>query len=161
VALLQRLSVRFAVRISRSVTGAAPLLEPILRRSVADSARWMPPKLVARYLAPFVGRDGVAQLYALARAIRRADLDEIALDRISSPTRVVRGQRDEWGDHTASAQLTEAVPYARLVRVPGAGRLLPEEQPEYVARLIHAFDSELPLPLPAGAGVAEAESGVT
>lgn len=141
VAMLHRQSVRFAVRISRSVTGAASLLQPILRRSVSDPDRWMPPRLVARYVAPFVGRDGVANLYALTRSIRRADVDEIPLERIAAPTLVVRSQHDEWVDHEPAEQLAESIPNAQLVRVAGAGRLLPEERPDHVAQLIHAFDA--------------------
>lgn len=161
VALLQKLSMRFVVRVSRSVTGAAPLLEPILKRSVVDPEIWMPPRLIARYLAPFVGRDGVAHLYALTRSIRRADIDQIALERISAPTLVVRSQHDEWVDHEVSEQLAEAIPYARQVRVAGAGRLLPEEQPDYVARLIHAFDTDQELPVSGTAPDPESDSSAT
>ena len=51
---MQRNTARFALRISRGVLGAAPLMRELLERSVADPAN-MPDALVARYLAPYVG----------------------------------------------------------------------------------------------------------
>ena len=53
---LQRNTARFALRLSRDVLGVAPLLAPVLEGSVASLAH-MPARLVARSLAPFVGRD--------------------------------------------------------------------------------------------------------
>src|SRR4029453_14451954 len=70
---MQRNTARFAIRESRGLFGAAPLLTPILEASVSDAAR-MPPTLVGRYLAPFVGPEGVTHLLALARAIRPTGL---------------------------------------------------------------------------------------
>ncbi len=146
VRALDRGTFKFALRLSRSVMGAAPLLTPILERSVVDPARHMPPRLVARYLAPYVGRDGVAQLYTLARALRTADVEDIQLDTIAAPTLVVRGEQDRWLDDALATRLAAEIPGARLVRVPDAARLLPEERPALMARLIHAFgtDDELP-----------------
>lgn len=142
VALLEQLAMRFALRITRSITGAAPLLTPILERSVIEPERQMPPRLIARYLAPFVGREGVAHLYALARAQRRFELEEIPLDEILAPTLVVRSQFDEWLDDTLAERIAATMPNARLIRVPDSARLLPEEQPEATARLIHQFVNE-------------------
>src|SRR5690606_20689391 len=141
IGLLERLTMKFAIRASRSVTGAAPLLKPLLERSVVDPEKHMPPRLLARYLAPFVGTDGVAHLYVLARALRRLELEEIALEEIQAPTLVIRSQFDEWLDDAVAERLAEAIPGGRLIRVPSAGRLLPEEQPEALAQLIHDFDT--------------------
>src|SRR5436190_22622956 len=55
---LQRNTARFAVRTTRGILGAAPLVEAVLKASVADPEKHMPTKLIARYLAPFVGKDG-------------------------------------------------------------------------------------------------------
>ena len=52
---MQRNTARFALKISRGVLGAAPLMRELLERSVADKAN-MPDALLARYLAPYVGR---------------------------------------------------------------------------------------------------------
>lgn len=139
------LAVRYSLRIARSVTGAAPVIRRLLERSVANPQESMPARLLGRYLAPFVGRDGLAHLYALARAIRRVEVEEIALDQITAPALVVRSQFDEWLDDSVAERLVEALANARLHRVPNAGRLLPEERPELVAQLIHDFDSERPM----------------
>ena len=56
-----RNTARFAFRASKGILGAAPILGEVLRRSVADDAK-MPDKLVARYLAPYVGAEGLNHL---------------------------------------------------------------------------------------------------
>src|SRR5688572_17326936 len=53
VRAVQRGTAKFALRVGRGILGAAPLLAPVLEKSVADP-KSMPPRLVARYLAPFV-----------------------------------------------------------------------------------------------------------
>jgi len=142
VRALEGLAVRHSLRIARSVTGAAPLLGRLLERSVANPGETMPARLMGRYLAPFVGQEGVAHLYALARAIRSAEVEEIALEEIAAPALVVRSQLDEWLDETVAERLVQVLPNARLLRVPSAARLLPEERPELVAEFIHDFDAE-------------------
>ena len=62
---LQKHTGRYALRISRGILGAAPLMRDLLRQSVADPSR-MPDKLVARYLAPYVGSEGLNHLLILA-----------------------------------------------------------------------------------------------
>src|SRR5947199_3873805 len=71
----QRRTARFAFSLTRGVMGAAPLLEGVLRGSVADPEH-MPMKLIARYLAPCVGKDGAKHLLTLASAVKKAGLDE-------------------------------------------------------------------------------------
>src|SRR5881394_3002650 len=94
---MQRRTARFAFSLSRGVMGAAPLLEGVLRGSVADPEK-MPMKLIARYLAPFVGPDGGNHLLALASSIRESDLDEDDLRSISAPTLIIWGEQDKWVD---------------------------------------------------------------
>jgi pimeloyl-ACP methyl ester carboxylesterase len=115
--------------------GAAPLLAPVLRGSVADPRR-MPERLVARYLAPFVGRDGVTHLLDLARSLRREEVDEIDLACVSAPTLVVWGESDPWTPAEVPTRLMQAVPRCRLERLPRVGRLVPEEAPDALAELI-------------------------
>ena len=83
-----------SLKITACVMGAAPLLRPILEGSVADPDA-MPDRLVARYLAPFVGRDGVNQLLTLARSVRAQDLHEEELRSIGAPTMIVVGEAFE------------------------------------------------------------------
>jgi pimeloyl-ACP methyl ester carboxylesterase len=135
---LQRNTARFALRVSRGLFGAAPLLTPLLERSVADPER-MPPRLVARYLAPYVGREGVTHLLALARSVHAEDLEELDPAEVVAPTLVVRGEEDHWLDAAIAERLVASLPNAQLVRLPGVGRLVPEEAPERLSELILEF----------------------
>jgi pimeloyl-ACP methyl ester carboxylesterase len=141
VRTLQRNTARFALRVARGVLGAAPLLTPILEGSVADSER-MPMRLVARYLAPFVGREGVGHLLDLARSVRAADVESIELAAVHCPTLLVRGEADRWVDATVAARLAAALPDARLLTFPEVGRLVPEERPEEFATLLADFAND-------------------
>ena len=49
-------------------------------------------------LAPFVGKDGVSHLLALASSIREDDMEEIDLRTIHVPALVLWGERDQWLD---------------------------------------------------------------
>jgi 2-hydroxymuconate-semialdehyde hydrolase len=135
VRALRRFSARDAVRTARGMLGVSALLGPVLAAAVADPAR-MPPALVGRYLAPFVGRDGVAHLLALARAIRAADLDTVSLGRIAVPSIVVRGDEDPWAGPDVAERLATAIPGARLARIAGVGRLAAEDDPGAVASIV-------------------------
>lgn len=70
---LQRTSALSALQ-ANALFGARPLLEPLLREAVTAPAR-MPDLLVARYLAPFVGGQGAADLLRLASTIALAPND--------------------------------------------------------------------------------------
>jgi pimeloyl-ACP methyl ester carboxylesterase len=135
---VQRGTARFAFRVSRGVMGAAPLLTPMLEGGVRDPER-MPPRLVARYLAPYVGQDGVSHLLSLARALRDEDVQEIALDAVAVPALVVRGEADQWVNDRAARSLASALPNAHFERMEDVGRLVPEEAPEALAELIVRF----------------------
>ncbi len=135
---MQRRTAKFAFRLSRGVMGAAPLLEGVLNGSVADRKK-MPVKLVARYLAPFVGPDGANHLLTLASSINDGDLDEDDLRNITAPTLIVWGEADRWCDAKVPDRLANAIPEARLVTIPGVARLVPEENPEYLTDLILDF----------------------
>lgn len=127
------------LRASRGgVLPAAPVVEPILRQSVADPDH-MPPRLVARYLAPFVGRDGLAQLFTLARAVRAQDLHEEDLRSVRVPTLIVWGDCDDWLDDRLAERLQATIPGSRLHHLRDVARLVPEEAPEELARLVLAF----------------------
>ncbi len=138
---LNRNTARFVLRVSQGVMGAAPLLAPILQGSVV-SPDHMPPRLVARYLAPYVGREGVSHLLVLARSIRAADLEELDLRAVRAPTLILWGEEDKWLDPRLPDRLANALPGSRLVRFPGLARLLPEEDPSRVAEEIIGFIRE-------------------
>lgn len=138
VKTMQRNTARFALRATRGVLGAAPLLSPVLEGSVADPAH-MPQRLVARYLAPYVGKDGVSHLLVLGRSIRANDLEDLDLDRITAPTLIVWGDRDGWSEPSVPDRLATAIPHSRLVRIDTAARLVPEDEPDRLAELIVDF----------------------
>ena len=135
---LQRNTARVALSISTGVLGAKSLLEPLLLGSVAREES-MPPRLVARYLAPFVGREGVGHLLSLARAIRADDLEELDLGAIRQPAMVVWGEDDRWLDPRIPDQLVNTLPESKLIRLPGVGRLVPEEAPDTLADMVLDF----------------------
>ena len=135
VRTLQRNTARVAFRLSRGMFGASPLLGPMLRGGVANPAA-MPDRLVARYLAPFVGRDGVTHLLDLARSLRMEEVEEIDLSCVLAPTLVVWGEADPYVPGDVPTRLMHAIPDSRLARLPGIGRLSPEEAPDTLAARI-------------------------
>ena len=133
--IVQRGTARFALRVSRGMLGVAPLLTPVLEGSVGDPAH-MPTKLVARYLAPYVGNEGVTHLLALAAALDERDLETLQVGEIACPTLVVRGEEDRWLDDGVAERLHLSIKDSRIVRLPGVGRLVPEDAPEMLAALL-------------------------
>jgi pimeloyl-ACP methyl ester carboxylesterase len=99
----------------------------------------MPMRLIARYLAPFVGKDGANHLLTLASSINRADLDEEDYGAIQAPTLIIWGDEDKWVDGKLADRLANAIPDARLVRLAGVARLVPEENPEHLSELLLDF----------------------
>jgi pimeloyl-ACP methyl ester carboxylesterase len=135
---LQRNTARFAVRTTRGILGAAPLVEAVLKASVADPEKHMPTKLIARYLAPFVGKEGPNHLLTLANSISAEDLEDIELRDIHVPTLLLWGEEDTFVDAKIGEKLSNALPDGRLVRIPGVARLLPEENPQFLTE--HLLD---------------------
>ncbi len=138
ITTLQRNIARFAFRVSRGILGAAPVLGELLRKSVADPAH-MPDKLVARYLAPYVGEEGLNHLLLLARSIDDQDMEDAELGSLPHPTLIVWGDQDPWVGPRFADRLTDTIPGSRLVRLPGVGRLVPEEVPDTLVSLLLEF----------------------
>ena len=135
---MQRNTARFAFRISRGVLGAAPLLRELLERSVADKAH-MPEALIARYLAPYVGQEGLNHLLTLARSVDDDDMTEVDLGQIDCPALVVWGDQDTFVSAKLGERVADTIPGCRLVRLPGVARLVPEEAPETIASMSLEF----------------------
>ena len=72
-------------------------------------------------------------------AIRRADIDDLALAEVKAPTLVIRGDRDQWVDAGIAERLAKEIPTARLARIADAARLVPEEAPEQLTELLVEF----------------------
>jgi pimeloyl-ACP methyl ester carboxylesterase len=136
---MQRNTAKFAFRTTRGILGAAPLIEAVLKKSVADPEKHMPTKLIARYLAPFVGKDGTNHLLSLASSISGEDLEDIDFRSIHVPTLILWGDEDAFVEGRIAEKLTNALPDGRLVRMPGIGRLLPEENPERLGEMLLDF----------------------
>ena len=75
----------------------------------------------------------------LASAVHRGDLDEEEFAEIKAPTLIVWGDEDKWVDQKVADRLVNAIPDARLVRLAGVARLIPEENPEHLSELLLDF----------------------
>ena len=133
---MQRVSARAALG-ANSLFGAQPLLEPLMQGAVADPAH-MPPALRSRYLAPFVGSDGVTRLLQLASAVELEEEELAQLRDIRCPTLLVNGAADETDTASGVTVIASALGDERaLVRtVAGAGRLVAEDAPEALSQLL-------------------------
>lgn len=136
---MQRSTAKFAFRTTRGILGAAPLVEGVLKGSVSDPDNHMPVKLIARYLAPFVGKDGVSHLLNLASSITGEDMDDIDLKTIHVPALIIWGDKDQWVSAKVADKLANELPDGRLTRLPSVGRLVPEESPDQLNELLLDF----------------------
>ena len=141
IGVMQRSTARFAFKVTRGVLGAATLLQAVLEGSVSKPED-MPTRLLARYLAPFAGRDGVNHLLTLGASIRRADIEDLDFADVRSPTLVIRGDHDEWLSRDIASRLADDIPNAHLTRIPGVARLIQEESPDNLAELLLGFVAE-------------------
>lgn len=123
---LQRQSALVALS-ANTLFGVRPALAPLLRSGVANPEN-MSDLLVARYMAPFVGPDGLAQLLQRASAIELVQPARRQLSERTTRTLVLYGERDadrpqiDW-----STLLPKAALHSTLV--PKSGRLIPEDAP--------------------------------
>src|ERR1700761_3515740 len=135
---MQRNTARFSFQISRGVLGAAPLMRELLEKSVAAPEN-MPDGLLARYLAPYVGQEGVNHLLTLARSVDDEDMLDVELNQIDCPTTIVWGDQDPFVSPKLGDRLADTIPGSRLVRLPGTGRLVPEEAPDTLTNILLEF----------------------
>jgi pimeloyl-ACP methyl ester carboxylesterase len=141
ITTMQLSTARFAFRVMQGVLGAAPLLQQVLHGSVATPEH-MPDRLVARYLAPFAGRDGVNHLLRLAAAVQSDDVNDLNLEEIDTTTLVIRSDEDKWLSQSVADLLVKSIPKARLACIPDAGRLVPEEDPKWLCEQLFRFIRE-------------------
>jgi pimeloyl-ACP methyl ester carboxylesterase len=138
---LQQASGRYAFALNRSLLGAMPLFSEFLEASVADRAR-MPETLVGRYLAPFVGRDGLSHLQTLARSLEDEELDDLDPKEIPQPALIIRGSEDRFCTREDADALVAALPLGRYVELEGVARLVPEESPQLLVDALLAGTGE-------------------
>jgi pimeloyl-ACP methyl ester carboxylesterase len=98
----------------------------------------MPAALRSRYLAPFVGTDGVTRLLQLASAVELEEEELARLRDIRCPTLLVHGAADESDTASGVTVIASALGDERAVvrTVPGAGRLVAEDAPEALSQLL-------------------------
>jgi pimeloyl-ACP methyl ester carboxylesterase len=136
-----RLAARHVLDASLSMTGAVLVLGPILERSVASPER-MSRVLVARYAAPFVGRDGFLHLNKVQGSVNDRALSHVAWRSVSAPVLIVRGDADGWVSADASTSLASALPGSRLLRKQAVARLIPEDDPAWLADVLARWTTD-------------------
>jgi pimeloyl-ACP methyl ester carboxylesterase len=135
---VERLAARHLLDAAHGMVGAASLLGPILERSVASPAS-MPPALLGRYAAPFVGREGVRHLMQIQRAINDQAMTGVVWEKIGAPIRVLRGDSDSWVGPQVAATLASRLPRAEHRRMAGVARLVPEDAPAAFVELLREW----------------------
>ncbi len=130
---LQRASARVVLQ-ANTLFGVQPILAPLLRAGVADPAH-MPDLLVARYLAPFVGPDGLRQLLQRASAVEISPTARARLADVAVPVLVLEGDGDT---PRPSLSWPTVLPAAAVAvrRLAGVGRLVPEDAPDTLRDLL-------------------------
>jgi pimeloyl-ACP methyl ester carboxylesterase len=141
IRLMQRATARYVFRLVRGIFGAEPLIRTLLHTSVVEPLS-LSPRLVGRFVAPYVGRDGVNHLLSLARALEDEDLSDVSLAAIMNPVLIVRGSDDRWCGADYVQSLVESLPNARAETIADAGRLIAEEAP---AALVDAVIAQIGL----------------
>lgn len=141
---LQRTSARAALS-ANSLFGALTLLDPLLRASVANPDR-MTDRLVARYLAPWVGSEGVGLLLQMASAVELPEAERPWRAGVRSPVLAVRGGHDRWTTAESLKRLAASLTGAAvtLETVPAAGRLIAEDAPDEFLTLVSTWLSQAP-----------------
>lgn len=132
---LQRGSARYALALNRGLLSAMPLFQEFVSAQFGQPERAVP-HLIGRYLAPFLGRDGLTHLQTLARSLVEEEIDELMPEEISQPTLIVRGTRDQFCDRKGAEALAKQMPSAGFAELDGVGRLVAEEAPDRLAELI-------------------------
>jgi hypothetical protein len=128
---------------ANSLFGARPLLGPLLQASVSDPQR-MPERLLLRYLAPFVGPGGAADLLRLASAVAVNADSEMTLASWRGETLLWCGGRaapaDGEAPTTRIARWQAALPHAMvrpIITHQPPGMLVAEDAPAALASALH------------------------
>ncbi|MFR9730653.1 alpha/beta fold hydrolase [Saccharopolyspora sp. MS10] len=117
------------------------LLTRQLKMTVADDSL-MSGDVLQAYLAPHQSAPGRVSFFE--HQVRHYDstyTEEISdqLGHLTAPVRIVWGEEDQWQPARYAKRLSDAIPHAELVVVPGAGHFLMEDAPERVVREIGDF----------------------
>lgn len=137
VRVMQRTSIRTAFG-ANALFGALPLLEPLLRAAVAGPDA-MTPLHVARYLAPFVGSDGVSHLLQLASAAELGEDETVWSAGRTAPVTLLHGDADPWCSRAMLDALAARLNGAAVLSVAGAGHLIAEDAPAALVSLLREW----------------------
>lgn len=135
---MQRESARHVTQLVRGLFGVRPLIETLLRGALS-SPEVLDQRLLGRYMAPYVGRDGLTHFLALAGAVEEDDLADLAISTLRHPTLILYGEHDRWCPAAHAAEVAEALPWATVECLGPAGRLLAEELPEALALRVRDY----------------------
>jgi pimeloyl-ACP methyl ester carboxylesterase len=111
---------------------------PLLRRRLGPGAR-VPPGMVEAFVSQYAAPQARAALRRFARdVIGRHELSGARdlLRHLTVPTTLVWGMADRFRSFTTAERLHQDIPGARLVRLAGAGHLVPLDAPAPLAELL-------------------------
>lgn len=96
------------------------------------------------YLSQWRGEGGKLAFLRKEEGLRERDTAELEprLGEIDVPVLVVWGAEDAWLAPSQADRLGEAIPGARVKKVPGVGHFVPEDAPDELARELSAFLAE-------------------
>ncbi len=117
-----------------------PIHEGVLRAYVGTAQpRPLDRALEDALIAPWLGHAGQSAFYRQIAQGDQRHTDEIEplYARITAPTLVIWGEADPWIPFARGAELAQRIRGARLELLPSAGHLVPEDQPDELARLLH------------------------
>ena len=140
IRLLQRTSALSALT-ANALFGARPLLEPMLRAAVSDPLN-MPDLLVARYLAPFVGSGGAAQLLQRASAVTLSGEERQRVSEVRGDILLWTAARSATDDLAArAAHWRSVLPLASVypIAVRPCGALVAEDAPAALVSALLAW----------------------
>lgn len=144
IRLMQQRTARYVARMVQGLFGVQPLIQILLENAVSSPSVVSPPML-GRYVAPYVGREGLNHFLALARSLQGADVEDLQLTAIRQPTLVVRGGNDRWFGDVQASQLASELPAGQPETITGVGRLVAEEASATLAACIARDDARSPM----------------
>ena len=123
--------------------GAAGLIETLLPKLLAEQTRSVQPAVVEE-VRTMAARQPVAAITAAVNGLRERPDAGPFLQWIAVPTLVIVGEHDAITPPKAARSLTEKIPQASLVTIPGAGHLSNLEAPAAFNAALLAFLRTLP-----------------
>lgn len=119
------------------------MLRLIVRRALHHKER-LTPELLAKFQDEVSAPESRQSFLRLTRSLNNSHLLEIAdaLQELSIPTLVVRGEEDLYLSAEISQRLHQEIPGSSLVNIKAAGHFIQIDQPEMLARVLEQHFSE-------------------